>query len=354
VLGLQQRSRSRHEEVLAEVGASQHREHFQIVPRKLGGAWLDPRYEVHTCVGHRLGVPIERRLLSFEPPQVGSLAWLQLAPTDDEPCQVRILAVHDCRQLTLEEAETRGLFPDAADQAPWSARLLVQACTEEYQVDGYEALSDLVPRHPDLDPRVLFDATVPHGTFVGTFHQVPWRQRDGRYWLELDDLEEHTFSSLVITAEAIRAQAWNLLCYDGARHVERFLTDVPVARQAHDRAVAAWWLSSYARQQRLTHTALLRLGLELWRPVVGTVEEEADRCVSLVEQEGFGYGRYLLVGDRCAPAGPTSFTPEERAALRAEIVAGRGCTPWLAAYVAEVQQRVQAQVLPHEVDDVPF
>src|SRR3989344_8507432 len=120
-----------------------------------------------------------------------------------------------------------------------------------YRVEGrrtrsYPSLANLVKEHPQYNPDKVFDWSKSSGSFHSIFVgecEWEWKKREDRYFLsEYPPIKsraqpEGIYSSIVITAEAIKAQAWNLFGWEGYNHTRRFLVDHPDAQTAHAKAL---------------------------------------------------------------------------------------------------------------------
>lgn len=176
----------------------------------------------------------------------------------------------------------------------------------EFRRDTFFSLDELLNQYPELSPDKIYPWENEKGIFLsGNVRPSSWgwKQKNGRYYL--DDIpnserfpgsykdkkkEEADYSSIVITAEAIRKKAWNLFGMYGYCYTDLFLVSNPDSMERHERAVRNYWLSNLARQQNLSNADLLRLSLSLPQPKAHLSD---PAILSIVYEEGTKYHGYI-------------------------------------------------------------
>jgi len=110
-----------------------------------------------------------------------------------------------------------------------------------------------------------------------------WIQKKGRYFLDmsfLDQIDDDLYSCLILTAEAIKNKAWNFLCYDGRRNVQRFLYDHPSSLKRYSKAIFDLSISRFAQKRGFTNIELLR-----FRAPILYVPPDKDLQFKLMQEE---------------------------------------------------------------------
>lgn len=322
-----------------QFGFTKDEEYFRVVPRVENGMCIRPEYLVRKHVYDEMGPACTESFF-------------------DSPGEYRPHTLMHGRErelYLLDKVQERGMTDEEkAERAVDDGRHFVwvtaelRRITEHFEEVKYDDVATLAESHPHWDPRTIYDFAQADGTFAGRHstddQDLRWLRRDDRYYLDVqrlfDKKLEHVYTSIVITAEAIREKAWNLLCYDGRRHVDRFLADFPAARKRHEQAVKSWWLSRYCASNKLTHADMLRLLQDIRRDAIHLSSEHDARILAQkVGEEGFGSGRYLM--DNQFDRDKKQFTEGEQQQIAAAIERGEGVTPFIRAYVQEKRMRLE-------------
>jgi len=124
----------------------------------------------------------------------------------------------------------------------------------------------------------MYDFSQPEGHFsVGWgWKNFLWRLEDGKYYLDEETFNRipagffqrdrkgelsYGYTDLILTAEAIKHEAWKLLSYRGLDHLGYFMKDFPDSKQRYEQAVWDSHTSLAAKNRGMTVTELLRLRL---------------------------------------------------------------------------------------------
>ena len=328
---------------------------FEIRPQKRKEMWRPPSYRFRTHISDLLGPKIVwKDRVFFQEPKPG-LEIPDITGMFEEK-KYRIAAVLHQKPLVMH------LDKNCKDLTPFKATVIVQECIPVHKEENYDSLPDMIAAHPESDPRTLYDFSQKNGLFPYAFSVgAPWLQKEGKYYLNTDQIlkenkekKELLYTSIILTAEAIRLKAWNAVCYDGARNEQRFLADFPEARERYERAVLHFWLSQYsATCKSLSNQDFLRFLVDIRTNASPPLDAELElnRLIDLVEHEGFGFGRYLRV---TLNDPQQSFTDEQRARILAGLKSGLTMSECLRADLQERQKEYKPVPRPVVVDDVPF
>lgn len=155
-----------------------------------------------------------------------------------------------------------------------------------HQKRKFKTLNEIYTEFPELCPEFLYDFDQSEGRFTCEWtdhmYSMFWKMRDGRYYLDEKSFDKmpasflssislgHGFNfgycDLVLTAEAIRHQAWRLLSRHGVNHLKRFLEDFPDSRIRYEQAVWDSHTSLSAKKDGKSVNELLRMRLGPHQP----------------------------------------------------------------------------------------
>jgi len=139
----------------------------------------------------------------------------------------------------------------------------------------FETLKELLTSFPQFNPDFMYDFSASEGKLYVTYDSKDkyyWKQENKKYYLDKKTFDQipaggqwrkGPYSSLVLTAEAVKQKAWKLLTYRGDIHTDQFFADFPKSRSIFERAVWDAQTSVSARLQNLSHTEFLRCRLLL-------------------------------------------------------------------------------------------
>jgi hypothetical protein len=144
---------------------------------------------------------------------------------------------------------------------------LADVIKPEWEENEYFSIDDLSRGFPELSPDSIFNWEQNEG-IISNFNrhstlyrgeQPRWEKRNNKYYLQnASEFTETNYTSLIITAEAIREKAWGLFAFRAYAMTEDFLLDFPESRKRHDKAVVDWQTSQYAKNQGMTNNEYLR------------------------------------------------------------------------------------------------
>jgi hypothetical protein len=144
----------------------------------------------------------------------------------------------------------------------------------DYQVVGYnpnievyESLKGLIKKHPKYNPDTCIDWNKEEGVFLvrlsGLINRnVIWQRIDDRYFLKNPmDLSEYEYTSLIITAEAIRKKAWGLFQFHGYDLTQKFLVENEDSQRRHTQAIIDYGLYQIAKKRNMRNSEYLKYRL---------------------------------------------------------------------------------------------
>jgi len=157
---------------------------------------------------------------------------------------------------------------------------LKQLTEEHYEdVRYFLDLNKLVKEYPQFSPDYMYEFSPDSGSFsipdANNSRDFRWIKKGDLYYLDTETFRKipaaftgnhgsryYGYTDLLLTAEAIKQNAWKLLSRKGLEHLEEFYRDFPESRRRLEKAIWDGHSSSYAKKQRMTNTELLR-----WRLV---------------------------------------------------------------------------------------
>ncbi|MDP3986792.1 MAG: hypothetical protein Q8P81_01045 [Nanoarchaeota archaeon] len=165
-------------------------------------------------------------------------------------------------------------FPGEQDPQ-YQYDLIINPIKSVWKKYKYKSEARLYRSWPTFHPDNVFDWNAVSGSFYGGFYfdinNFRWRKKDGKYFLEESTFDripasvnsgdgmELGYTDLILTAEAIKHNAWKLLSYRGGIHIQDFLRDFPDSREEYERAVWDSHVSLSAKSQGVNISDLLRL-----------------------------------------------------------------------------------------------
>jgi hypothetical protein len=268
------------------------------------GNWLSPSYSVKQLVATRLGEPqqFDGPLCTYRRDiKKGKQFWFsQLEP---KGVSWRIKEVHEVSKKQRE----RQLL---------NARLTVEPILPVFETTEYPDLESLAKAHPDYTPSSYFDWSQEQGIIdapLSFVNRWGWVRKGDKYFLDDQppssrgycnpDKDESHYTSIIITAEAIKAKAWGFFGFHGYEQTWRFLVDCPSAYSAHQQAVFDWWMNENAVRKGMTVSEHMRQRL-----LAGahTPRPQLDDRTALSLVFNHGLGRYF---QRCGKQPP--FEPDD-------------------------------------------
>jgi hypothetical protein len=148
-------------------------------------------------------------------------------------------------------------------------RMEIRRFYGEGKTEKFDTQEDLWEKWPQFHPDFVYDWKQKEGNFSGLdgVDKFLWVNDDGKYSLDSKTFDvipagggglTMGYTDLILTAEAIRNNAWKVLSYLGSMHLEEFLDTFPESRAIYDRAVWDSHTSLYAKEQQLSISDFLR------------------------------------------------------------------------------------------------
>jgi hypothetical protein len=214
-----------------------------IQHKNANGRWLNPVYQVAT-VSPIFGKWVEVRIPCTKPVVGKGMVY------EGEDYIVR-----DVKNLKKLEGKNH-----------YEGTLRLQKLEKRVSASTHFSVKELVKFYPKLNPETTINWSQERGTLdipLVDSTSIGWRQRNGRFYLNYDSLNETDYTSMIITSEAIKQGAWNLFGFYGYNYTNLFLIDNPQAYQAHYEAVLAFQSRKLAVSRGLKENEWLRRLLEL-------------------------------------------------------------------------------------------
>ncbi len=165
-------------------------------------------------------------------------------------------------------------FPEEPDSPTYESDFIMMPFRSSWKVHKYKSKERLHRSWPIFHPDNAFDWNTSSGSFyLGPYFNTDtfrWKKKGTRYFID-----ESTFdlipasmncagsiglgyTDLILTAEAIKHNAWKLISYKGRAHFQDFLKDFPDSRAEYERAVWDSHTSLSAKLQGLSVSDFLR------------------------------------------------------------------------------------------------
>lgn len=133
----------------------------------------------------------------------------------------------------------------------------------------YRNEEELFKDWPIFDPENKYDWSQTNGHFSVTpfDNNFIWTKKGELYYLDDETFSRipagfnvlsYGYTDLIITAEAIRHNAWKLLSYIGKRHLCQFFRDFPDSHEKYSRAVWDSHTSLFAKSKNMSVSDFLR------------------------------------------------------------------------------------------------
>ncbi|MDD2823495.1 MAG: hypothetical protein PHQ59_05460 [Candidatus Daviesbacteria bacterium] len=145
----------------------------------------------------------------------------------------------------------------------------------EEETKRYRTDEEMYQDYPQFHPAFRYDFDQPKGKFSISLSKgrFRWYQQEGRFYLDPETfdrllanttsvLDRFGYVDLILTAEAIKNQAWKMLSRRGLIHMRKFLKDFPEANQRYEKAIFNSFLSLAAKRRQQTNIDLLRMRLQ--------------------------------------------------------------------------------------------
>jgi hypothetical protein len=205
---------------------------------------------------------------------VEQLSWEKLKPGDVwEECQMgedKGLVEKIIKEESLVEKQDEDDDEDPTMSGPqYKYTMIIKPIEKEYDMQKFNSLERLMKKWPQFRTMNKYNFGQETGTFSMAKNFI-WDQRKGNYYLSektyrqipVSGILEKGYTDLILTAEAIKHQAWKLISYKGLQHLPRFLKEFPDSHKRYEKAVIDGELCMFAMKKGLTTTDYLRLRVE--------------------------------------------------------------------------------------------
>ena len=157
---------------------------------------------------------------------------------------------------------------DDMDNGPnWEYNMEIKPFYGEYDTILFETEEDLWEAWPQFHPDNIFDWSQEKGHFSRSEKKFLWLRKEDRYYFDPQTFHQIPagtnagglgYTDLILTAGALRHNAWKILSYRGLEHLQQFLRDFPDVARDYEKAVWDSHTSLHAKRKGMTVTQLLR------------------------------------------------------------------------------------------------
>jgi hypothetical protein len=283
---------------------------LEIIPRLGDNCWLEPEYLVNTYLGNRLENEHVARMNVFKKFRKGQ--ELRKMEADEGHYYLngnRVDIPKDnqdrnrCEMFIVEDILETGKSKIAEQDAEYQV-LRLKLIVPEYRQERFESLEELAKAYPSLSPYRLFDFSQESGELSrgNRFNaKMKWLRKNKGYYLDTKSIldikslgiydwlhADFLWGSIVLTAEAIKHEDWEMLEYCSGDErpgiLAKFLVDHPESKARHDNSVMQFYDCKDACMRELSNSEWLReRALESWRK--GLSPEQAKKEYELVCKE---------------------------------------------------------------------
>ncbi len=246
---------------------------LNIIPRHNSTKWLPPFYRVIDFIGEKIGdiaetfcwpgVFVGDKIFRIEK---GDSAIALFYHKDGKVEEIR--PKNSKRRFLVIEKGKSYMQEVVGGVKERAISIKVRELFPEYRIREFKTLKELLKKRPEFDPENLFDFSRTRGelSLGAQFYNVKlrWFRKNRGYYLDTEHLLDHVwkrspgdinrsdfiYTSIVLTAEAIKRRYWEALDYCGGDErdgiVAQFLMKHPSANIRHKTAVSVY---SQLRQQ---------------------------------------------------------------------------------------------------------
>jgi len=300
---------------------------LEVSPRFNGSRWLNPFYRVIKKDGQVKGEAREIRIFPGLVLDVGKTisGWPEVE--EEKPREYffvngeeRVQEFEGKKKRRIEEVLR---FEKPRKDIPAAQIVIAREVYQRFRVDEFRTLSALLEHFPQYAPYTLFDFSQDSGElYAGAPYKFPhdlkpgikWLRKGDKYYLDIEDIFrrdfEDPYSSIILTAEAIKKKAWHCFywCHGDEREPRdfRFQLDHPSSLKRRSREIYNWWLAKQAVRKNLTNTEWMRERLS----TQGSVDFKGEREVMREIVEEFEENqRKALERERQRRADPKKESP---------------------------------------------
>jgi hypothetical protein len=223
---------------------------------------------------NRYEVIIHQRNVVEAPKTVDSCAWDKL--TVGDIWEETMMGAESGIVTKIIEEEFIGREDSEEDEwadftgPQYNYKMEIKPIRGEYKEQKYRTQEDLWEKWPQFHPDFIYEWANERGNFVGSdgVDKFFWERAGDRYGLDQKTFDvipasggsriSMGYTDLILTAEAVRHNAWKVLSYRGMKYLDWFLRDFPEAKARYDHAVWDSHTSLFAKMKGMTITELLR------------------------------------------------------------------------------------------------
>jgi len=276
---------------------------LEVSPRFNGTRWLNPFYRVIKQDGQVKGDAREIKIFPGLVLDVGKTVFGWPEVEEQQPREYffvngeeRIQEFNGKKKYIIEEVLR---FEKPRKDIPASQIVRARELSQRFRVNEFRTLSELLEHFPKYDPSALFDFSQDSGElYARAPYKIPrdlkpgikWLRKGDKYYLDIDDIFkrdlEDPYSSIILTAEAIKKKAWPCFywCHGDEKEPRdfQFQLDSPSSLKRRSREIYNWRLAKQAVRNNLTNTEWMRVRIF----AQGSIEfgSERDFMSKIVEE----------------------------------------------------------------------
>jgi|GEM_PF-1313957 len=216
---------------------------------------------------HRFEVLIHKKNIVGEPKRIAALSSDKLSVgeiwLEDMINKTGVITkIFDEKYL-----EDKDYFP----HEQWHYDMEIKPFVAEHDTKLYETKDDFWKAWPQFHPDNIYDWAKAGGAFsAGSIwggNNFLWQRKEKKYYLDERTFEQIPLSirsgllgytDLVLTAGALKHNAWKILAYKGLDYFQDFLRDFPDVKEQYERAVWDAYTSLYAKSRGMNVFEILR------------------------------------------------------------------------------------------------
>jgi len=237
-----------------------------VVPYKVNNKWQPPKFKVVVHEKHALSKIHEVHEKSWNKLEKGELFT-------DPYYNMSLMLMEEILGEKHIPSQEKQKTDDEEDHSPeWEYHLKVRYVSPLEKTRRFASLDELVKSYPEFHHDFMYDFSQNEGFLYSDFLQLGtfiWKQQAGKYFLHEETFNRipvgmgegpwKGYTDLIMTAEAIKHQAWKFLAYCGRRYLlDLFLKKFPDSAARRERAVWDAYTSLMAKKLKMSHTEFLR------------------------------------------------------------------------------------------------
>jgi hypothetical protein len=256
-------------------------EEFQTETQDENGLYISPPRLWHAAQGedHKYAVVIHEHNIIEKPEKRSEISWDKLNIGDiweeahmslEKGIVTKIFKEKFIDDI-VDENKDEDSYDGPSGGPQYEYKFEMKPFYGKYREEKFKSDEELYSKWPQFHPDFIYDWSKEKGNFSGDngVNNFFWMKSKDKYSLDPKTFDSIPASSgarmymgytdLILTAEAIKHEAWKVLSYRGFIYLDWFLKDFSKAKTMYDRAVWDAHTSLFAKSKEMTITELLRL-----------------------------------------------------------------------------------------------